>query len=90
MLVAVVVRPFARKVEFGTLEQLEEKMFEESLSKVNWDQFRQAKVVVKGCSKVKVPVSAYIKVVNELQPLVLSLMYGEACSTVPLYKSKLA
>lgn len=88
MLVAIAVKPFARIVEFGTLEKLEEKLFDNALSSINWDQFKGAKVVIKGCSKVVVPVSAYIKAVNELRPIVSSLMYGEACSTVPLFKSK--
>ena len=88
MLVAIALQPFAKKVEFGTLDDLEEKLFKEALSKVDWDQFRNAKVVVKGCSKVNVPSSAYVFTVSKLQPIVSSLMFGEACSTVPLYKRK--
>jgi hypothetical protein len=89
MLVAIAVKPFAKRVEFGSLEHLEEKLFEESLSKVDWEQFRNAKVVVKGCSKVEVPPAAYVSVVSHLQPIASSLMFGEACSTVPLFKRKL-
>lgn len=88
MLVAIAVKPYAKMVEFGTLENLEEKLFQKALSAVNWDQFRNAKVVVKGCSKINVPASAYVLAVSELQPIVSSLMFGEACSTVPLYKRK--
>jgi hypothetical protein len=88
MLVAIALRPYARKIEFGTLDNLEEKLFQEALSKVDWNQFRNAKVVVKGCSKVNVPASAYVLAVSNLQPLVSSLMFGEACSTVPLFKRK--
>jgi hypothetical protein len=88
MLIAIALKPYAKAVEFGTLLQLEEKLFESVLSKVNWEQFRNSKVVVKGCSKVDVPASAYVKVVSELQPLAASLMFGEACSTVPLFKKK--
>lgn len=89
MLVAIAVQPYAKRVEFGTLDALEEKLFQEVLSKVDWNQFANAKVVVKGCSKVKVPESAYVYAVTKLQPIVSSLMFGEACSTVPLYKKKL-
>jgi Protein of unknown function (DUF2480) len=89
MLVAIAVRPYAKKIEFGTLDVLEEKLFQEALSKVDWSQFTNSKVVVKGCSKVKVPESAYVYAVTRLQPIVSSLMFGEACSTVPLYKKKL-
>lgn len=88
MLVAIALKPYAKVVEFGTLEKLEERLFEEALSKVDWEQFRNAKIVVKGCSKVDVPASAYVKTVTELQPIAASLMFGEACSTVPLFKRK--
>lgn len=88
MLVAIALKPYATAIEFGTLEQLEEKLYDDVLSKVNWEQYRKTKVVVKGCSKVNVPTSAYVKTVAQLQPLVSSLMFGEACSTVPLYKNQ--
>lgn len=88
MLVAIALKPHARVVEFGTLEQLEEKLYDNKLSNINWEQYRNAKVVVKGCSKVSVPTSAYVKVVAYLQPIASSLMFGEACSTVPLYKNQ--
>lgn len=88
MLVAIALKPFAKKVEFGTLEKLEERLFEDALANVNWEQFRNAKIVVKGCSKVNVPASAYVRTVSELQPVAASLMFGEACSTVPLFKRK--
>jgi len=88
MLVAISVSPFARTIEFGTLDQLEEKLFKQTLSGVSWEQYRDSKVVVKGCSKVNVPTSVYVWAVAQLQPLVSSLMFGEACSTVPLYKRK--
>lgn len=88
MLVAIALRPYAKRIEFGTLDDLEEILFREALSKVNWEQFRDAKIVVKGCSKVEVPASAYVFAVSKLQPIVSSLMFGEACSTVPLFKRK--
>jgi hypothetical protein len=86
MLLATTLQPFARVVHFGLLEQLEEKLFEQQLTKINWDEFKGRKVVVKGCSKINVPVSVYIEVVQHLQPVVSSLMFGEPCSTVPLFK----
>jgi len=88
MLVAIALKPFAKTVEFGTLEKLEEKIFDETLEKIDWKQFEGKKIVVKGCSKVEVPASAYVKTVAKLQPLAASLMFGEACSTVPLFKRK--
>lgn len=88
MLVAIALKPYAKAIEFGSLDKLEEKLFDEVLEKIDWELFRNAKVVVKGCSKVNVPPSAYVKTVAKLQPLAASLMFGEACSTVPLFKRK--
>jgi hypothetical protein len=88
MLVAIALRPYASGIEFGTLEQLEEKLYDKALEKIDWEKYRNAKVVVKGCSKVNVPTSAYVTTVSKLQPLASSLMFGEACSTVPLYKNQ--
>jgi len=86
MLLAVALAPYAKTVFFGSLAQLEDRLFEEALGKVDWEKFRGEKVVIKGCSKVEVPPSAYVEVARRLQPLVVSMMYGEPCSTVPLYK----
>lgn len=87
MLLAAALRPYARLFFFGSFERLEEKIFEEKLKSVDWSEFENKKVVVKGCSKVEVPVSVYLEVVRHLQPLVSSLMFGEPCSTVPLFKA---
>lgn len=88
ILVAISLRPYAKRIEFGSLATLEERLFQEALAKVDWHQFQNQKVVIKGCSKIKVPESAYILAVSKLQPIVSSLMFGEACSTVPLYKRR--
>ena len=88
MLVAIALEPFARKVVFGNLEDLETELFRESISKIDWQSYRGAKVVVKGCSKVEVPVALYVDVISKLKPVVSSIMFGEPCSTVPLYKKK--
>jgi len=87
MLLASALQPYARLFFFGSLERLEEKIFEEVLSKIHWADFSGRKVVVKGCSKVNVPVSVYTEVTRHLRPVVASLMFGEPCSTVPLYKA---
>jgi hypothetical protein len=89
MLVAIALKPYASVVEFGTLGKLEEKLFDEALEKIDWNQFQGKKIVVKGCSNVEVPASAYVKTVAKLQPIAASLMFGEACSTVPLFKRKI-
>ena len=86
MLLSTAVEPYASRVIFGTQEELETQLFYDVFSKVDWTLYKDAKVVIKGCSKVNVPVAVYVEATNRLRPLVSSLMFGEACSTVPLYK----
>lgn len=86
MLVSIALQPYAKQVVFGTLEELETAIFKKTLEKVDWASFQNAKVVVKGCSKVDVPVAIYVEATNNLRPYAASLMFGEPCSTVPLYK----
>lgn len=86
MLLAGAVQPFASKVFFGSIEEMESALFKEKLDSLNWDEFQNAKVVIKGCSKVNVPVSAYVEAIKHLKPVASSIMYGEPCSTVPLFK----
>lgn len=86
MLLAVALEPFAKRVVFGTLEDLERTLFSESLAGIDWSVFKDAKVVVKGCSKVEVPVSAYVEATFQLRSVAASLMFGEPCSTVPVFK----
>lgn len=88
MLVTSQLQPVAAKVVLGDLKTLEEELFREAISKLDAENFRQQKVVIKGCGD-HVPVSAYVEFTNFLRPLVKSIMYGEPCSTVPVYKSKI-
>lgn len=86
MLLAIQLEPYANTVVFGDLTALEDKLFSDAISKINPGDFSGKKVVVKGCSKVPVPISAYVTITNLLKPVAQSLMFGEPCSTVPLYK----
>jgi hypothetical protein len=88
MLLAVHLAPYAHMVVFGTIDDLEDALFRDALAAINPEDYRDAKVVVKGCSKYPVPLSAYVEISRKLQPVVASLMYGEPCSTVPIYKRK--
>jgi hypothetical protein len=90
MLLTTVLQPLAKNVIFGSLEDLEKELFLQKLNLVDWKKFANEKVVIKGCSKVQVPVSAYVEATNRLRPFASSIMFGEACSTVPLYKQKKA
>lgn len=86
MLLTTALEPFARLVVFGRLEDLETKIFYDALSRVDWQQFRDAKVVIKGCSKVAVPTAAYVEATRLMKPFAASIMFGEPCSTVPVFK----
>lgn len=88
MLLTTALEPFVRTVVYGDLDKLEEKLFFNSLSKVDWSTFTGSKVVVKGCSRVRVPESVFVEVTARLKPVVSSLMFGEACSAVPVFKKK--
>jgi hypothetical protein len=86
MLLSIALEPYASKIVFGDLDDLENQIFLDALHEVDYESYRDAKVVIKGCSKVSVPVSVYVEVTNRLRPLTSSIMFGEPCSTVPLYK----
>ena len=86
MLLAAQLEPVTKRVVFGNLETLETVLYSEILSKVNPDDYKDARVVIKGCGDLPVPKAAYVQITTLLRPVVKSIMYGEPCSTVPLYK----
>ena len=87
ILVAVHLAPFAKKIVNGTIEDLDAALYEEILSKIDYSVYANKPVIIKGCSKKPVPVRAYILAAQHLQSQARSIMYGEACSAVPLYKA---
>lgn len=86
MLVASALEPFAKNYVFGNLEQLETVLYQDLLSKLDLKPYKDARIVIKGCGKLPVPTAAYVEMMRLLRPLAKSIMYGEPCSTVPLYK----
>lgn len=86
MLLATQLEPYAKKVVFGDLEILETILYNEALAKLNIDAYKNARIVIKGCGNLPVPKAAYVEITRLLRPVAKSIMYGEACSTVPLYK----
>jgi len=88
MLLANRLAPYAREVVFGNEEVLETVLFEKELAKANLEQYRDQRIVLKGCGDVDVPTSAYVELTKRLTPVAKSLMFGEPCSTVPIYKRK--
>lgn len=88
MLVASEMIPFANKVVIGTLELLETVIYQELINFLDFKEFANCPVIIKGCANKPIPNSAYAFLIAKLQPIAKSIMFGEACSTVPLYKSK--
>jgi len=88
MLVASYLRPFANEIIFGNKETVISTLILKNLSKINGEEFTDKRIVVKGCGDVQIPESAYIEITNRLRPYAKSIMYGEPCSTVPIYKKK--
>ncbi len=86
MLLATYLQPYAKKVITGDLETLETVLYTEVISKMDVSNLQDKPVIVKGCAHKPVPKNAYLLLIEKLQPVVKSLMYGEACSSVPLYK----
>jgi hypothetical protein len=88
ILVTIQLAPFAKKIINGTIEDLDVALYEELLPKLDYSVYKSKSVIIKGCSKKPVPMRAYVLAAHHLQPLARSIMYGEACSAVPLYKAK--
>lgn len=88
MLVAVSLQQHVNKQIFGSLTELETQLYLVALDKIDWQKYKQAKVVIKGCSKVEVPIAIYVEAISRLRPLAASIMFGEPCSTVPLFKNR--
>jgi hypothetical protein len=86
MLIATALAPFAKGYVFGNIETLETVLFADALRQINPESFKYQRGVIKGCSNLPVPVSAYVELTRILMPFAKSIMYGEPCSTVPLYK----
>jgi hypothetical protein len=88
MLVASYLQPVAANVVFGDEKKLINTLLLKNLASVKGEEYTDARVVVKGCGEVEIPEAAYVEITNILRPFVKSIMYGEPCSTVPIYKRK--
>ena len=88
MLISLQLESFAKKTIIGTLENLETAIYQDVLSTLDVSEFTNKPLIIKGCSKKPVPQNAYIMLASKLKPIAKSIMYGEACSSVPLYKRK--
>ena len=86
MLVAAYATPFARSVFQGNVENFYKVSYSQSLLGLDGSQYQGQRVVIKGCSDKPVPPAAYVELTRKLQPFAQSIMYGEPCSTVPIFK----
>jgi len=77
----------AEQIVWGTIKDLEKQLFSQAIANLDLTPFEGKPVIVKGCSEKEVPEAAFVELIQKLQPVVKSLFYGEACSSVPLYKS---
>lgn len=87
MLITTYVVPFTKKIVVGNLTTLETSIFHDIISNFKVEAYKNKPIIIKGCSKKPIPETAYIQLIEKLQPVVKSIMFGEACSTVPLFKN---
>lgn len=88
MLLTMHLEPFAKKIIVGDLEQLEGSIYQTIIENLEVTPFNDKPIIIKGCANKPVPANAYILLSQKLKPIAKSIMYGEACSSVPLFKKK--
>jgi len=88
LLLSSELAPFAKKIVVGDLEMLETVLFQDIIQDFEVDDFKDKPIIIKGCAEKPIPPSAFAFLIQKLQPIAKTIMYGEACSTVPLYKKK--
>lgn len=86
LLIASNLSPYAKKIVVGNLKALESSIYQDIISQLDTTDYVDRPIVIKGCSKKPIPDTAYILLVSKLQDVTKSIMYGEACSTVPIFK----
>ncbi len=88
MLVATYLQPLAKEIVMGDEKELHKTIFLKNLAAVNTDEFTDKRVVIKGCGDTPIGDFAYMEITKLLRPVAKSIMYGEPCSTVPVFKKK--
>lgn len=86
MLVATYLQPVANEIVMGDEKELHKRIFLKNLSAINVNEFADKRVVIKGCGETPIADYAFMEITRLLRPVVKSIMYGEPCSTVPVYK----
>ncbi|MCD2258454.1 DUF2480 family protein [Psychroserpens luteolus] len=88
MLLTLELQPYAKKVCVGNLEMLETSLFQDVINTLDVESYKDKPIIIKGCANKPVPTNAYLMLSSKLKPVAKSIMYGEACSSVPLFKRK--
>ena len=87
MLITKYLKPHAKCVVFGDEKSLEKKIFEVNIDNLDLAEFKNKRVLLKGCTDIYIPDESYVQISNKLMSTVKSLMFGEACSNVPIFKA---
>ncbi len=88
MLLTLELQPYAKKGCVGDLQTLETSLYQDVIGALDVETYRDKPLIIKGCSNKPVPTNAYLMLSSKLKPVAKSIMYGEACSSVPLFKRK--
>ena len=87
MLITKYLKPYPKSIVFGDWKRLENKIFEVNIDNLNLAEFKNKRVLLKGCTDIYIPDESYVQISNKLMSTVKSLMFGEACSNVPIFKA---
>ena len=88
LLLTTKLSPYTKKIVVGDLELLETIVFKEIINNFDTEKLKDKPVIIKGCANKPIPPSAYTFLIQKIQPVAKNIMFGEACSTVPLFKKK--
>jgi hypothetical protein len=86
MLAAIALEPYAETLVYGSAEDLEKEIWRKAMDEIDFSELEGKKIVVKGCGDIDIPTATYVELIRRLRPISDKLMYGEPCSTVPLYR----
>ncbi|MFC4262989.1 DUF2480 family protein [Ferruginibacter yonginensis] len=90
MLVVSLLQPVAKQIEFSTEQDIATKILLQNIAAIDSTVYTDARLVIKGCGELPIGEAAYVAITNKLRPVAKSIMYGEPCSTVPVFKKKSA
>lgn len=88
MLIVVYLQQVTKEIYFGTIAEVEQKLLLQNIQNMNVAQYQEERLIIKGCGTKALGGEAYLEITKKLKPVVKSLMFGEPCSTVPVYKKK--